>query len=496
VTALPTRTDVVVVGAGLAGLTAAATLSRAGLDVIVVEASDDVGGRVRTDRVEGLLLDRGFQLLNPAYPAVRRLLDLAALRLRPFEAGVVVANDGRRSVLADPRRSPRHLAASALAPGSPREKLALVRWALAVGYGDARRLISAPDEPLATTLQRRGIDGPIGRGVVGPFLAGVLAEDGGESSRRFVELVIRSFVRGTPALPTEGMQAIPRQLRARLPADTVHLRVRAFRVTGHLVTTDAGAVAARAVVLAADPRSAVELAGLPAVPTRSLTTYYHLAASPPTRSRMLHLDADHRGPVINSAVVSNVVPSYAGDRGALVATTVLGNRDDPQTECAVRAQLRLLYGGDPQAWDHVATYAIPEALPAMLPALDVAQPVDLGDGLFVAGDHRDTASLQGALVSGRRAARAVLQAIGVVRRDDPKARLPEAERAAEPGGSDGARSRSSDAGTSVHAASSPHTATTRDADPTSDGPRLDGPKADGPTLDGPTPDEQDLPDAR
>ena len=411
-TTLPARAEAVVVGAGLAGLTAAVSLTRAGLDVVVVEASDDVGGRVRTDSVDGLLLDRGFQLLNPAYPAVRRLLDLPALQLRPFAAGVVVAHGSGRSVLADPRRAPRHAAQSALAIGSPREKLAFVRWALAAGYGDVEQLKAGPDETLSATLQRRGLDSRLTAAVLRPFLAGVLAEDGGESSRRFAELVVRSFVRGTPALPAAGMQALPRQLRGLLPGDAVHLGVRATGVTGRSVDTDAGVVAARAVVVATDPRSAVALAGLPTVPMRSLTTYYHLVDAPPTPSRMLHLDGERRGPVVNSAVVSNVAPAYAGERGALVATTVLGSRDDTQTEQAVRAQLRLLYGGDPDGWQHVATYAIPDALPAMLPPLNLTQPVDLGDGLFVAGDHRDTASLQGALVSGRRAARGVLRALG------------------------------------------------------------------------------------
>jgi phytoene dehydrogenase-like protein len=431
VTGLPARADVVVVGAGIAGLTAAVTLTHAGLDVLVIEASDGVGGRVRTDLVHGLRLDRGFQLLNPAYPAVRRLLDLPALDLRSFEAGVVVAHGTRRSVLADPRRVPGHLLESARGIGSLREKLAFVRWAAEAGFGDPDRLKRAPDEPLAATLQRRGLDGPLTRGVVEPFLAGVLAEDGRESSRRFAELVVRSFVRGTPALPARGMQAVPDQLCARLPAGTVHLGVTAVRTTGRSVLTDAGAVAARAVVVATDPRSAVALAGLPTVSMRSLTTYYHLADRAPTTSRMLHLDADRRGPVVNSAVLSNVAPAYAGDRGALVSTTVLGRRDDPRSEQAVRAQLRLLYGTDPDTWDHVATYPVVDALPAMLPPLDLAQAVDLGDGLFVAGDHRDTASLQGALVSGRRAARAVHRSLGLPTAADPAAD-PGADPAAHP----------------------------------------------------------------
>jgi hypothetical protein len=159
---------------------------------------------------------------------------------------------------------------------------------------------------------------------------------------------------------------------------------------------------------------------------RSLTTYYHLAATPPTRSRMLHLDADRRGPVVNTAVVSNVAPAYGGGRGALVSSTVLGSHDDVPSERAVRAQLGLVYGTDAGPWEHVATYAIDDALPAMLPPLPLRRPVTVAEGLFVAGDHRDTASLQGALVSGRRAARAVHSYLGLPRRTAEREDLPDA----------------------------------------------------------------------
>ncbi|GAA4356704.1 NAD(P)/FAD-dependent oxidoreductase [Angustibacter luteus] len=417
-TGLPARVDVVVIGAGLAGLAAAVALHRARLNVLVVEASDDVGGRVRTDSVDGLQLDRGFQLLNPSYPELHRLarlgvLDLGALDLRPFEPGVVVAQGGRRTVLADPRRLPQHLRSTLTGPGSVREKLALARWAVDVVRADPAELLAADDEPLSAALAQRSITGRLRTSVVDPFLAGVLADDSGQTSRRFVELLVRAFVRGTPALPAAGMAALPRQLAAGLAPDALALGVRAVSVTGTSVATDAGIVTTSATVVATDPRTATRLAHLPTVAMRGLTTYYHLAETAPSSAAMLHLDGGRRGPLVNSAVVSNVAPAYAGGRGALVATTVLGAREDPAVERAVRAQLRLVYGADPRPWELVATYAIPDALPAMLPPLDVRQPVDLRDGLFVAGDHRDTASIQGALVSGRRAATAVLAHLGV-----------------------------------------------------------------------------------
>ncbi len=394
------------IGAGLAGLAAARRLAGASLDVVLVEAADRPGGRVRTDRQDGFLLDRGFQLLNPAYPEVRREVDLRALRLQPFDAGVVVASGRGRFVLADPLRSPRDAAASAAAPvGSVREKAAFAAWAVEVGYGPAGWIKHGrPDGELASEVQRRGL-GRLGSGVLTPFLAGVLADDALVDSRRFGELLIRSFVRGTPAVPAEGMQAVPDQLAASLPDGVLHLDTAALQVTGDRVVTDAGTVRAAAVVVATDPSTAERLTDVASPPLRGLTTFYHRAAEPPSSRALLHVDADRRGPVVNTAVVSNAAPSYARD-GALVATTVLGAR--PDLEPAARAHAALIYGVDASGWDHLVTYAITAALPALLPATPLRRPVDLGDGRFVAGDHRDTSSLQGALVSGRRAADAVL----------------------------------------------------------------------------------------
>ena len=247
--------------------------------------------------------------------------------------------------------------------------------------------------------------------MIEPFLAGVLAEDAQETSRVFVDLMLRTFVRGTPALPAGGMQALPDQLAQRLPPGVVRLACPAEQVTEGRVNTPGGEVRGRAVVVATDgPRSAA-LTGLPAPKMRGLTTYYHHIADSPASRKMLHIDAERRGPVVNTAVVSDIAPSYC-THGGLVATTVLGAHEDARTQRAMLAQLTYMYGVDTSEWNQVAAYPIESALPAMVPPLDLRQPVDLGRGLFVCGDHRDTASIQGAIVSGRRTAVAVQRSWG------------------------------------------------------------------------------------
>ncbi len=394
----------VVVGAGLAGLACARHLHRAGLDVRVLEADDEVGGRVRTDRVDGMLLDRGFQLLNPGYPRAASDLDLDALDLCFFEAGAVVARGSGRRVLADPRRSPRDLWSTLTTDlGTVGQRLRLAAWLAEVGLGPARRIKRRPDAELISELRRRRIDGELVDCVLRPFLSGTLADGGLTTSRRFAELIVRSFVTGTPGVPSRGMQAIPEQLAAGLPDGTVQCGrpVRTVR-SGSVATAD-GTLTARAVVVAAAPAASAQLLGTDFGPTRALTTLYHLAPHTPASRTMLHLDGDRRGPVVNTAVMTDAAPSYAPGR-TLVASSILGADASSATEQAVRDQLAVVYGCDTRGWEHVRTYALPHALPDTPPGTPLRRPLRVGPGLFTCGDFRDTASIQGALVSGHRAA--------------------------------------------------------------------------------------------
>lgn len=404
-----TDADVLVVGAGLAGLSAARTLSRAGVAVRVLEAGDAIGGRVRTDQQDGLLLDRGFQLLNPSYPAVRRLVDVDALRLHPFRAGLLVARGDVRLLVGDPRRWPRAAVTALRAPiGSPAEKFNFARWCAELGLLPAARITRPPDRALSEILRDRHLDGAIDECVIRPFLAGVLGEDELASSGRFAQLLVRSFVRGTPSLPHRGMRALPEQLAGGLD---VALGCAARATTATTVATDDRELRADAVIVATDPRTAATLAGTAVPRLYGLTTFYHRADAAPVADAVLLVDADHRGPIVNSAVVSNAAASYAAS-GALIASTVLGADGSSAAESIVRTQLAAMYGADTRAWEHVATYAIADALPAVAPGTPLRRPVRLDNGIFVAGDHRDTSSIQGALVSGERAANAVLARLG------------------------------------------------------------------------------------
>ncbi|MGW8888112.1 NAD(P)/FAD-dependent oxidoreductase [Streptomyces sp. NPDC055749] len=402
------RPDAIVVGAGLAGIACALDLVRAGLRVEVLEASDGVGGRMRTDRRDGFLLDRGFQVFNTAYPQVKRRLALRDLRLRPFTPGVLAQTSTGQVRITDPTRRPGE--AASLLPGrvlSARDLTALATLTARDVLLPADALKRLPDRATSAALTRAGLSSRAVDDLLRPFLAGVFLEDELATSARYFHMVWRSMARGTLCLPAEGIGAVPEQLAAGLPDGTLRLEtpVSAVTDTGVLLQ-DGGERPAALVVVATDGATAARLLpGLPAPEGRTVTTYYHATGTSPLAEPTLVVDT---GPVVlNTCVLSEVTPTYAPPGTALVSTSVLGG-DRPGREDAVRGRLSELYGADTSTWTSVATYTVHDALPAMPPPWPLSRTTRYAPDRYVCGDHRATGSVQGALASGTRAAREVL----------------------------------------------------------------------------------------
>jgi phytoene dehydrogenase-like protein len=405
--------DVIVIGAGLAGLRAATRLAGAGRDVVVLEAADRVGGRQRTDLIDGFRLDRGFQVLNPAYPAVRRWVDVDALDLHPFPVGVRVRRDRTTTVLAHPLRHPELIPAT-LASGMlrPRDLFALGRWA-APAVVAPQRVVRGADRPLREAWNRVGLFGALRTEVLEPFLAGVIAESTGATSAAFAGLLVRMFLLGAPGLPADGIEALPRQLAAIARRRGAEIRCD-HRVRGLVTGADAvrveiasaDALTARAVLVAVGPDAVADLIDIPRPETRGLQTWWFATDAGAPASALLSIDGRREGPVVNTVVTSRTAPSYAPAGRHLVEATCL--LPSGATESEVRRHLARIWDADVSSWELIRRDDIPDALPAQHAPLRVAGPARASERVYVAGDHRDTASIQGALASGDRVARALL----------------------------------------------------------------------------------------
>ena len=406
--------DVVIVGAGLAGLVCAQDLVRAGVQCRVLEASNGVGGRVRTDAVDGFLLDRGFQVVLTGYPQVQQRFDVAALELCVFEPGAMVRVRGGFHRVGDPLRRPLQFPRTVVAPiGTLADKARLARMIIDVRRHTVRDLLRRPDTTTAQRLANAGFSNRMIASFWQPLFAGIQLDPQLEVSSRRFDVILRMLAIGATGVPRLGMGALAAQLRSTLPDDTVRLGARVVRVDASGAVLDNGErVAARVVVVATEGPSAHRLLGarVPDPGSRAAACCWFAAPSAPLPGRALILDGETSGPAKNVAVMSEVSPSYAPPGRALVAAAVPGpDALDPTVTVRVRDQLARWFGSTTSDWEHLRTDVIPHGQPAQRPPFGPKQRVALGDGLFVCGDHRDTASTQGAMYSGERAAAGVLR---------------------------------------------------------------------------------------
>ncbi|GHD21162.1 oxidoreductase [Streptomyces violarus] len=462
------QADVVVVGAGVAGLSAANRLTRAGVTTMVLEAAHGVGGRMATEKVDGFRLDRIGQLLSTAHPELRLTPGLGGLVLRPFAPGVLLHGDGRHHragvqagaggargalhavrALASAPRSP-------VAPRPPRRPVAVPGRQVSVPRSrsgaplgtavdqarlgaaltrlastPAERLLARPERPAGEALAARGLPARTIDGFLRPLLAALLCDPDLTTSSRCADLALRAFASGRLCVPEGGAEALPELLARTLPPGTVHTGVRVTSVSTTSVTTaEHGEIRCRAVLVATDARAAAELLpGLRVPEFHPVTVVHHTTDEPPETGASLLLDADLGGPVAHTAVVSRVDPSRAPAGRALVSSTVLG-RPPGDGDTAVRMHLARLYGMPTARWETLAVHQTVEAVPAMRPPHDLRRPVRLIAGLYVCGDHRDTSTVQGALHSGHRASAAILTDLGAGRSMHVADPLPTVPRAA------------------------------------------------------------------
>ena len=412
---MSSNADVLIIGGGLAGLCCALRLHQSGFSFQVLEASDGVGGRVRTDEMEGFLLDRGFQVLLTAYPEAQRVLDYDALNLQPFYPGALIRYKGRFHRFSDPWRHPIDGILSLLSPiGSVSDKLKVRKLRQQVLTGSLQDLYHRPETTTIQALRNIGLSENMIDCFFRPFIGGVFFDPNLGVSSRMFEFGFRMFSMGDTALPSRGMGAIPEQIAARLPAGTVRTEARVESIQEDGVTLESGeTIKARVVVVATEGPEVARLLGDKEKPgSRSVTCLYFETNEPPLSEPILVLNGDGKGPINSLCSPSNVAPSYAPKNRSLLEVTVIGtpDQDDKHLESAVRVQLTEWFGPSVNAWRYLHTYRIHHALPLQVPP--VSDPTSgshqIRPGLFVCGEYHRAASIQWAMVSGRQAGEAVM----------------------------------------------------------------------------------------
>ena len=381
--------EVLIVGAGLAGLSAALSLQAAGKDVLVVESSDRAGGRVASDLIDGFICDRGFQLINARYPALQELDVIKELDFIQAPRVIEVSLGEKRHPIGDPRQAP--WTALNGETGSISEKFALLRFIA----GKAK-----PGQSIAEALRNTGT---CYDRVLRPFLQGVFLTDPENVDAVYGRTIVKSFVNGQPGVPRKGVGELPKALAKRV--ENIVYNAQVERIEKKSVKTNNGTYTADKILIATDATTATQLLGLTEVPRMAgCITWYHATSHNPSGTGYLVVDGQRRGPIINTVVISDISKNYAPTGQNLISTTT----DLNVTESDVRRHLAILWGTSTHGWQFIAKYEIPAALPIHNVGRALSQGMKINDHHFVAGDHRTVPSQQGALFSGSLAAQLIL----------------------------------------------------------------------------------------
>ena len=409
-------TDVLIVGAGVSGLSAAVHLHRQGLSVKLLEARDHIGGRVWTDLYEGYLLDHGFQILLTEYPECKSLLDYNALDLRKFDPGAMILDERGMLRLSDPYRDPARILSMFFSRvGSFSDKYHISRLRRELKQESIETIFEREEKSTLSALQEYGFSDRIINLFFKPFMQGVFLENELSSSRRMFDFTYKMFSSGNATVPARGMAEIPRQLAAQLPEGSILLNQRVARIDGHTVyTTDAQQFEAKSIILATESG---QLQSTEATQGHGVTNVYFEAPEAPLPEPLLVLNATESALINNMVPMSNLSEAYAPLGKTLISVSVNGTNQESDEIISnrIKQELAIWFGHEVTQWQHLKTYKIYHALPNQDKVINDPDPAQLKHeaGYYLAGDYLLNGSLNAAMKSGRLAAEAVTQDLAV-----------------------------------------------------------------------------------
>jgi phytoene dehydrogenase-like protein len=400
---------VIIIGAGITGLTCAKYLKDRGIQSLILEASDGVGGRVRTDVHEGFILDRGFQILLTAYPEAQRLLNYESLDLQAFKSGALIRDIQKNDflVVANPFKEPSKIWSSLTSNvGTLADKIRVLRLILDTGNVQ-EEVFENSSVSTIDYLRNYGFSDNMIQQFFRPFFGGVFLENELSTSANFFKYIFGKFYEGDAVIPAKGIEQIAKQIEKMLYIGTVKLNTKVVKIDGNRVYLENGdRLYGEKIVLATDGYQADRLLGKSTERKfNSTTCTYFSANQSPLKEKMLVLNPNRASMVHNLCVPSDISSAYAPEGKSLISVSTQGFNlyDEHELAKNIKRELTNWYGKEVENWQHLKTYHIPQALPNFDKSQN-GNSLKISDILYQCGDTTAYPSLNAAMATGRKVA--------------------------------------------------------------------------------------------
>ncbi|MBR9776965.1 MAG: FAD-dependent oxidoreductase [Cytophagales bacterium] len=403
--------SVYIIGAGISGLVAAIELEKVGYFPVILEASDGIGGRVKTVEAYGYLLDQGFQVLLTAYPELSRYLDLDKLNLKKFKPGAIIFEGGEGSfAVHDPLRNPLKLFSMAFSKvGTVWDKYKMYALTKELKEKSIEEIFDSPQQTTLAYLEGYGFSKRIVHNFFKPFFSGIFLEDKLSTSSAMFEFVFKMFGEGYAAIPQKGMGEISQQLYSQLEHTQVRFQTKVSSIEKNTIHLESGnQLTADQIIIATAPN---EIVGKEILKYNKVTNLYFTLQQSFIGKPMIGLVPDEQYLINNFVFMTDVSKSYSSDGRALLSVSIIKDVEGIDSlENMIAKELEALTGINANHFEHVKTFSIDKALPILSEVKNTLplQHVKLYDNVYLAGDHLLNGSINAAMTSGRLAAKTLM----------------------------------------------------------------------------------------
>lgn len=401
-----------IIGGGVSGLVAARVLENNGFEPIIIEATDRVGGRVKTDVKKGYQLDHGFQVLLTSYPMAQKYLDLEALDLQRFLPGASIFRSGKQKIIGDPLRDVSLIFSTLFSGiGTTLDKIKILKLNAYLKKKSIEAIFEEKETSTLDYLRKFGFSQSIINEFFTPFFSGIFLETALSTSSRMFEFVYKMFGEGYAAVPKAGIEAIPAQLKQKLTKTTYLFNTKVREVKNGEIKLENGEVLqSNSIIVATDPTKLISNLAGQSTKWKSCVTLYFETESRNIKKPLIGLVADKES-LVNNIFFHTSLESDSKGKKELLSVTVIDTKGKPESEIIERMQRELKQYCGIQEVEYLAHYDIPMALPDLINLRYDMLPSEtqLTSDIFLAGDTQLNGSLNAAMVAGERAALAVIE---------------------------------------------------------------------------------------